>query len=449
MKNYLIIVVVIMFIALIPDVSAEASLWASRDIEDQNLVAGGSTKVMVTMINNVTQALSLMETLPTGWTLTPVLDDADAFKNSTNEWIWFDAGAGVTKVVIYQLDVPLTTIPGTYNIIGNITNSSGTIASVFGGNSINIFKNETFLCASRDIEDQNLVAGGSTNVTVTIMNNVTQALSLMETLPTGWTLTPVQDDADTFKNSTNEWVWFNAGAVATKTVIYQLNVPSTTGHGAYNITGNITNSSGIIAGVSGESIIHIYTTSSVINISCVTVDVNDTVVLPVTIANIINIQQVTLDLIYDPDVAIILNITASDTLPSSNITHTLGSGTATIEVAYLENITVTSPTPFINITYKTGEYNATTALEMQNVELIDDSGSHAPDTIINGSLIVCIKGDFNYNNRVDIGDIAKVAFMVAGKIPEDPRADFNNNGRVDIGDAAKISFYVAGKVKNL
>ena len=108
--------------------------------------------------------------------------------------------------------------------------------------------------ASRDIENQNLVAGGSTNVTVTI-TNVSQALSLMETLPFGWGLMRIYDDSDDFKNDANEWVWFNAGIDATKTVTYRVAVPSDAIPGTYNINGNISNSSGIIAGVAGENTI--------------------------------------------------------------------------------------------------------------------------------------------------------------------------------------------------
>ena len=80
-----------------------------------------------------------------------------------------------------------------------------------------------------------------------------------------------------------------------------------------------------------------------------------------------------------------------------------------------------------------------------------DSGfnPYIPDTIVNGSITVGIKGDFNNNGYVDIGDVAKVAFMVAGKVPEELSADFNDNGYVDIGDAAKIAFYLAGKVSEL
>ena len=60
-----------------------------------------------------------------------------------------------------------------------------------------------------------------------------------------------------------------------------------------------------------------------------------------------------------------------------------------------------------------------------------------------------IKGDFNGNRIVDIGDVCYVAYIVVGKLPHDPRADFNGNGRVDIGDLAKIAYYLLGKINRL
>ncbi|MFQ6073346.1 MAG: hypothetical protein ACE5KT_11710 [Methanosarcinales archaeon] len=67
--------------------------------------------------------------------------------------------------------------------------------------------------------------------------------------------------------------------------------------------------------------------------------------------------------------------------------------------------------------------------------------------------IAYIKGNFNGNGRVDIGDAIYVAYMVVGdlnrKVPVNMDADFNNNGRIDIGDAAKIAYYVVGKVDSL
>ncbi len=60
-----------------------------------------------------------------------------------------------------------------------------------------------------------------------------------------------------------------------------------------------------------------------------------------------------------------------------------------------------------------------------------------------------VKGDFNNNGRVDIGDVSYVAYIIIGKVKHDLRADFNNNGRVDIGDLAKIAYYLLGKVQEL
>jgi len=59
------------------------------------------------------------------------------------------------------------------------------------------------------------------------------------------------------------------------------------------------------------------------------------------------------------------------------------------------------------------------------------------------------KGDLNHNSKIDIGDATMVAYMVVGKIPQNPAADFNNNSHVDIGDASKLAYFLVGKVSNL
>jgi len=60
-----------------------------------------------------------------------------------------------------------------------------------------------------------------------------------------------------------------------------------------------------------------------------------------------------------------------------------------------------------------------------------------------------VRGDFNGNGEVDIGDVAMVAYMVVGKTPHDLRADFNGNGIVDIGDASKIAYFFVKKIDSL
>jgi len=108
--------------------------------------------------------------------------------------------------------------------------------------------------ATRDIEMQSLAPGESTNITVTITNDVMQALSLDEDIPAGWTLTRVSDDASSYKSSTNEWAWFSFAA-GTKTVVYNLTVSGSATAGDYSITGTIMNASAVIDTVKGEDTI--------------------------------------------------------------------------------------------------------------------------------------------------------------------------------------------------
>ena len=91
----------------------------------------------------------------------------------------------------------------------------------------------------------------------------------------------------------------------------------------------------------------------------------------------------------------------------------------------------------------------TEGINVITVVATDISGNIATKTITITYTPDDVKGDLNNNGYVDIGDVAKVAFMVTGKVPEELSADFNDNGYVDIGDAAKIAFYLAGKVSEL
>lgn len=75
---------------------------------------------------------------------------------------------------------------------------------------------------------------------------------------------------------------------------------------------------------------------------------------------------------------------------------------------------------------------------------------YAPGTSTHLDLMTAgVKGDFDGDGEVDIGDVAHVAYMVVGKAAASPAADFNENGAVDIGDAAKIAYYYVGMVPAL
>jgi len=106
-----------------------------RKIEKYSLRQGESTNITIRINSNVIQALALKEVLTAGWNLTRISDDANGFKNGTNEWGWSNLTPGITKTVIYAITAPTDVTLGTYYINGTISNSSGVIA-VVGGNNI-------------------------------------------------------------------------------------------------------------------------------------------------------------------------------------------------------------------------------------------------------------------------------------------------------------------------
>jgi len=77
-----------------------------------------------------------------------------------------------------------------------------------------------------------------------------------------------------------------------------------------------------------------------------------------------------------------------------------------------------------------------------------DSGESTRRTKEN-YITVFPKGDLNRNGRVDIGDVASVAWMAAGLMTADIDADFNGDGKVDNADAARIAYYYVGFISVL
>ena len=64
---------------------------------------------------------------------------------------------------------------------------------------------------------------------------------------------------------------------------------------------------------------------------------------------------------------------------------------------------------------------------------------------------ICVypRGDLNRNFLIDIGDVAKVAYMAAGHVKKDYEADFNGDNDVYGADAAYIAYYYVGAVYQL
>lgn len=106
----------------------QASVSAQRTIEKNVLPTGSETNVTVVIQNDNTNPLVLLkESIPPGWSLTNISDDAIAFKK-TGEWVWSPIGGNNSdKNVKYRINVPSSTLPGTYIINGNVTGGNTTI----------------------------------------------------------------------------------------------------------------------------------------------------------------------------------------------------------------------------------------------------------------------------------------------------------------------------------
>ncbi|WP_211530611.1 PKD domain-containing protein [Methanocalculus chunghsingensis] len=62
---------------------------------------------------------------------------------------------------------------------------------------------------------------------------------------------------------------------------------------------------------------------------------------------------------------------------------------------------------------------------------------------------VHLRADFNRNGRIDIGDVAKVAYMAVGLIADDPEARLMGGAQVTGADAAKIAYFYVGAIPAL
>lgn len=114
------------------------SVNANRKINKESLRLGKSTNITILINSNANQSLILQELIPAGWNLTRILDDADGFKDSSNEWVWLNVSSGATKTLTYKLTSPEDADIGTYYINGTITTQNGEIKIVEGKNTITL-----------------------------------------------------------------------------------------------------------------------------------------------------------------------------------------------------------------------------------------------------------------------------------------------------------------------
>jgi hypothetical protein len=114
---------------------SQVNATTTRVIKIKSILPGESTNITVSILANA-NALALHEIPPEGWNVTRGTDSADAFKNSTNEWVWISMGTN--KTVTYTLTAPRNISIGTYQINGTILDAKGTLTNVEGDNMVKI-----------------------------------------------------------------------------------------------------------------------------------------------------------------------------------------------------------------------------------------------------------------------------------------------------------------------
>ena len=241
---------------------------ATRDISDQTVNPGSTFTVTLTLTaNEDIQAPTLDENLPTGWTVTDVLNSGATYNASTTEWIWVTAmPRGETKLVIYDVTVPASAALQDYDITGQASAHEVSPVAIGGESTVTVESGTTAdpISATRDISDQTVEAGSTFTVTLTLTaNEDIQAPTLDETFPAGWTVTEVDNGGATYKPSTNEWVWSAAmPSGETKTVIYDVTVSASATPQDYGITGQASAYEVSPVAIGGESKVTVRTAAA-------------------------------------------------------------------------------------------------------------------------------------------------------------------------------------------
>jgi hypothetical protein len=193
-------------------------------------------------------------------------------------------------------------------------------------------------------------------------------------------------------------------------------------------------------------------TSAQIVIPDISIPLNSTYVIPVMVSGITNAKEVSCSLKWDSSVITVNEVKANNTVfLGSSVTLNLTEERADLVLVNTNSITDTDLKALFDISVvPRGNSGDSSMISTFNATWTDTNMAEYNIECINGTIgLFGVKGDFNGNGVVDIGDVSKVAYMVAGLTSKNMAADFNNDGDVDTGDAARISWYFVGKINSL
>jgi len=203
-------------------------------------------------------------------------------------------------------------------------------------------------------------------------------------------------------------------------------------------------------------------TGVAVSIGSTTGSSGGTVTVPISLANAECITGLSPTIAYDPSVVQVLGISANTSVVTvtmqgtPNIDNTAGLAKLSLTSGG-DGITVTSRVPVADVTFELlGANGMSTDLTFVDTEMMlanTDFEVFAPNSIEDGRITVLMRGDFNGNDVIDIGDVARIVCLRAGSIATTPEdlaiGDFNGNGEIDMEDVTKLANYQLGNIDTL
>jgi hypothetical protein len=175
------------------------------------------------------------------------------------------------------------------------------------------------------------------------------------------------------------------------------------------------------------------------------------VIVPISLVNLSEATGFGLSINYDPSSVLIHDVMLNRSLlPDAELTAEYHDGKLIVAVtsSSLLNLSSTSPALLLNVS-GIGVAGEVTHLHSTHAEWSDPLFQPHLMPVTSGSFSLLLRGDFNENGAVDIGDVAKTAYMAASLTHVDQRADFNDDGIVNGADASMISYAYVGKTPPL
>ncbi|WP_211530393.1 lectin like domain-containing protein [Methanocalculus chunghsingensis] len=250
----------------------------------------------------------------------------------------------------------------------------------------------------------------------------------------------------------DSWAWsFGDGGNSTE----QHPVHTYTGPGSYTVRLSVDNEAGGSTEIWMDYITVLHPASDMI-IGAGSLDIatgmNGTI--PVSVTNITNAGQIRWTTTIHPAFASITSVTVNESVAEgTDLTYQINNQTGAVQVEMRRNnATYTAgaePLRVLDITIRAKQQTGESQITINDAQWSRGAHDIAFGRMNGGLLTIHLRGDFNRNGWIDIGDVAKVAWMAAELTPDDPEADLNNNGEVDSGDAARIAYFYVGKIPAL